>query len=104
MSQSPYSIQFLKGTSHNTLEISGNLVINHIEAIYKDLKNSMDFSKKLILHATQIKGIDLTCIQVFLAIKQEFESRSIPVEIKIDLSEEQQHLLDNAGFRSNYFI
>lgn len=102
MSQSTYSIQLMKGSTHNTLELSGNLVINHMESIYKDLKASIDFSKKMILNVTQVKGIDLTGVQVLMSLKKEFESKGQSFELNITLTEEQQHLLDNAGFSSKF--
>lgn len=103
MNQSPYAIQFMKGSLHNTLELSGNLTINHIESVYKDLKGSIDFSKKTILNINQVKGIDLTCIQILISLKKEFKENGLPIEINLHLTEDQQHLLDNAGFSSDFF-
>lgn len=103
MNQSAYAIQFMKGSVHNTLELSGNLTISHIESVYKDLKGSIDFSKKTILNINQVKGIDLTCVQVLISLKKEFEDNRLPLEINLQLTDDQQHLLDNAGFSSNFF-
>ena len=103
MQQSAYAIQFMMGSTNNTLELSGNLVINHIESIYNDLKENIDYSKKLIMNVTQIKGIDLTCIQLLMSLKKEFAVKGVPFELNLQLNEEQERVINSAGFISNFF-
>ena len=102
MSQNPYSINISKGTSSNTMEISGSLIINHIESIYTDLKGSLDFSKKHIIKLVEVESIDLTFIQMLLSLKKEFANYGTDFEIKLDLTEEHEALLKNSGFETQF--
>lgn len=102
MSQSPYTISLTKGTSFNTLELNGSLIINHIENIYSELKEKIEFSKKHVVELKSVDGIDLTIIQLLLAMKKEFASYGTDFEVKLDLSEEHVQLLKNSGFDSQF--
>jgi hypothetical protein len=100
--EAPYKIVLSKSSSYNTFEISGSLVINHIENIYKELKDKVDFSKKHIFQIEEIESVDLTFVQLLLALKNEFQSFGTDFEVKFNISDEQQLLFSNSGFVNQF--
>ncbi len=102
MSQLPYSISFGKGVHTNTLEISGNLVINHIEKIYKEIAEKIDFSRNLNITIQSVENIDITFVQLVLALKKEYSEKQLSLEVVIDLPEDLWTLLKNAGIKTKF--
>jgi ABC-type transporter Mla MlaB component len=104
MSKLPYSVSFGKGISANSLEINGNLVINHIDKIYREISEKIDFSKPLNISVQNVENIDITFIQILLSLKKEFEEKKLELQISVDLSDDLWSLLKNAGIKQQYLI
>lgn len=102
MSNAPYSVNISKAASYNTLKIKGSLIINHIEAIFEELNGKIDFSKKHIVDLSDVEGIDLTFVQMLLALKKEFTGYGTDFEIKLSLTDEHVQLLRNSGFETQF--
>jgi anti-anti-sigma regulatory factor len=102
MIDTPFKVIISKSTAFNTFEINGSLVISHIESIYKELKEKVDFSKKHIIEVDKVDVIDLTFVQLLLALKKEFIEYGTDFEIKLSLNDEQQQLLKNSGFETQF--
>ncbi|MBN2166585.1 MAG: STAS domain-containing protein [Marinilabiliaceae bacterium] len=102
MSPAAYSVNVLKGTTFNTIELNGSLIINHIENIYNELNGKIDFAKKHIVELKEVDGIDLTIVQLLLSLRKEFINYGTDFEIKLDVTDEQRQLLKNSGFDSQF--
>jgi hypothetical protein len=98
MAQLPFSINFIKGTTANIIEIGGSLVINHIEKIYSDLSRNIDLTKNLKLVVNEVESIDITFVQLLLGLKKEYAISGNELTIDCHLSDESWALLNNAGF------
>jgi anti-anti-sigma regulatory factor len=98
MAQTPFSINFSKGTNANIVEITGSLVINHIEKIYHDLSTNLDFSKNLKVVLDQVDNIDITFVQLLLSLKKQFGKSGLELTLQSKLSDDMWLLLNNAGF------
>jgi anti-anti-sigma regulatory factor len=98
MPQSPFSINISKGTNANIVEITGSLVINHIEKIYHDLSTNIDFSKNLKVVLDQVENIDITFVQLLLSLKKQFGKSGLELTLQSKLSDDMWLLLNNAGF------
>jgi hypothetical protein len=102
MNPAPYTISLTKETSQNIIDINGNLIINHIEVIYDELKGKLDFSKKTLLNVSKVEGIDLTFVQMLLSIQREFNDYGTDFYLTMDLNDEQLILLENSGFKNQF--
>lgn len=98
MAQLPFSINFIKGTTANIVEIGGSLVINHIEKIFSDLSRNVDLTKNLKLVINEVEGIDITFVQLILGLKKEYSLSGKELTIECQLSDDSWALLNNAGF------
>jgi anti-anti-sigma regulatory factor len=98
MPQSPFSINISKGTNANIVEITGSLVINHIEKLYHDLSTNLDFSKNLKVVLDQVENIDITFVQLLLSLKKQFGKTGLELTLQSNLSDDMWLLLNNAGF------
>jgi hypothetical protein len=98
MAATPYSISYSKGTTANLIEISGSLVINHIEKIHAELLRTIDLTKNLKITVCQAEAIDITFIQIILALKKQYKLSELELSVVFDLSDDTWNLLNNAGF------
>lgn len=88
-----------QGDSQNIL-ISGELIINYTDDIKNQLIKSIDFSKKLNIKITNPSSIDVTFIQIILAIKTSYRNSGLSFDINGTLNEEVFALVANAGFKN----
>ncbi len=102
MTEAPFSFSFLKGSQSDTIELTGLLIINHIEPIYTYFKDVLTFSKKIELKINAV-SIDLTFLQLLLSLKKEYLNKNIDFIIQLSLPDDQQQLLVNAGFDNRFF-
>ena len=96
----PFEIKFKKKQDNLTIKFSGNLVINYIEEIAKEVKEKLDMSKPVHVDIANPENIDLTFIQLVISIQKTCNSKNIDFTASAKIKEELKLVLTNAGFTS----
>lgn len=97
-----YKIQYQKENSDNpSLQIvmSGNLSINTIEEIKRDLDANVDMNQNINIIIKDINIIDISLLQLIYAIKKSMESKNKEFHYKLELNQEYKELISLAGFK-----
>lgn len=102
MDNLPYSVSYEELPEKCILNFSGQLIINYIENITEQVKKSVSANKDLEINIKNPDSVDVTFIQLLLAIKATFKTSNKEVVIKTELKDELVTLIDNSGF--NYVL
>lgn len=102
MDNLPYSVTYKETPEKNILTFSGQLIINYIENITEQVKKSVKANNELEINIQNPDSLDVTFIQLLLAIKATFKASEKEVIIKAELKDELVTLIDNSGF--NYVL
>ncbi len=94
-----FSIDIKQHDNEQEIIFSGELIINHINAIKEELMGLIDFAKPINMRLINPTGIDITFIQIVLAIKKAYQDKGINCKLQGTINEETFNLLANSGFK-----
>lgn len=95
-----FSIDIKQHDHGQEIIFSGELVINHVNGIKEELMCSIDFERAINMRVINPASIDITFIQLVLAIKKAYEDNGINCEVQGKLNEDTFNLLANSGFKN----
>ena len=78
----PFSIDINRINDSQSLIISGELIINHIDLIKNQLVELIDLSKDINIKVTNPSSIDITFIQVIIAIENAYKNKGLSFDIE----------------------
>ncbi|PLX03622.1 MAG: hypothetical protein C0594_10195 [Marinilabiliales bacterium] len=92
-----YSVSYRKNRNSKKAQLSfeGNLAINNIEQIRKDVLTRLYEFEELEISVSNVSGIDLSFIQLLLAIQKTFKKGKVSFDFNI--KDEYNTLLDKSG-------
>jgi len=96
----PFSIDIKLDGNVQEMIVSGELIINHSDLIKEEMIGLLDYSKNLNIRVTNPSSIDITFIQILLAIKKAYKSNGLNLSIQGTFNEEVFNLVTNAGFKN----
>lgn len=99
MDNSPYKVIFNELPEKTIVRFSGQLIINHIEKISSTVKSELKSDKDLTVEIDNPESVDVTFIQLLLAIKATLKANGKSVTINAELSEDVEALIQNSGFQ-----
>jgi len=98
MDKLPYDIRVVDEEKKVSIRFSGQLIINYIEKIVEEVKKNITLEKDLEVVIDNPEAIDVTFIQLILALKTTYSNRDQKMTISSSLSEELKTLIVNSGF------
>ncbi|TRX71620.1 hypothetical protein [Carboxylicivirga sp. M1479] len=99
MDNLPYTVIYDELPEKSILRFSGQLIINHIEKITEAVNKLINVNKNLQIEVDNPESVDVTYIQLLLAIKATLSANGKSTEINAELKEEIQTLIKNSGFQ-----
>ncbi|SMO58006.1 hypothetical protein SAMN06265379_10375 [Saccharicrinis carchari] len=96
----PFSIDIKQDNDLQKITFSGQLIINHIDAIKEEFIESINLTKPLSISVNYPDGIDITFIQLIVAIKKAYNKNGIHINVEGKLHDEALSLIANAGFNN----
>jgi anti-anti-sigma regulatory factor len=102
MTDKPFTVKFRSNHAQQTVEFTGNLIINHIEEILEKVKKKIDSSKTLCVKITEPENIDLTFIQMVISLQKTWQKNGHDITIETTIKEDIKLILNNSGF--NLFL
>ncbi len=102
MDNLPYKVIYDELPEKAIIRFSGQLIINFIESITEVVKERVKTSKNLEIQVDNPDSMDVTFIQLLLALKNTFETAGKEVSVSAELKDELRTLIDNSGF--NYVL
>lgn len=98
MRNKPYNVIYEELPEQAILKFSGQLIINYIEKIAELVNKKLNTEKDLQIEIDNPESIDITFVQLVLAIKSTLQVNSRKITITGNLKEENLTLIRNAGF------
>jgi len=98
MDKLPYYMRVVNEQKKVSFCFSGQLIINYIEKIVEEVKKNITLEKDLEVVIDNPEAIDVTFIQLILALKTTYSNRDQKMTISSSLSEELKTLIVNSGF------
>jgi len=102
MENLPYTVNYTETNKETKLCFSGQLIINYIEKITALVNEKLQADKDLVVEIDKPESIDVTFIQLVLAVKATIKANGKDVSINTELSDELKTLVKNSGF--NYVL
>ncbi|MBR8537044.1 STAS domain-containing protein [Carboxylicivirga sediminis] len=99
MENLPYTVLIDELPEKTMMRFSGQLIINHIEKITATVKNGLISDKDLQIEVDNPESVDVTFIQLLLALKATLSANGKKVEVNAELSEDIKKLILNSGFQ-----
>ena len=93
----PFSVEIQDSDNQILVTMSGDLIINHINSITELIKTGVDFTKSVKLLVNNVTNIDITSVQLFLAIQKACEEKSLSFELESSLADNQTEILTKSG-------
>ncbi len=93
-----YKLKAEKKETETQLNFSGDLTLNNVEAIKKDIISLIKDATKIKVEIRKVTNIDLSFIQLLYSMKKQFKEN---ITFDIELPETLKSMMENAGF-SNY--
>jgi ABC-type transporter Mla MlaB component len=87
-------------TNTLTIVFSGELLIDNAEAIYAEVKSVLGDYDSYVLSTDNVGDIDLSFIQLILALEKELKQKKKNVEKNIQIPETLTELFTNTGFET----
>lgn len=84
-----------KTTDINEMSFSGELTFNNIKGIKDQIENQVDFSKSNHFIAKDVEILDLSFIQLLLALKKTNNNNTIELHLNDEISD----LIKTSGFQ-----
>ncbi len=78
--------------------LKDQVLVNQIETVKKNLLSLIDKSNTIQIVGDNIKNIDITFIQILLALKKSAKIKNKQINFNLNLSEDIVVLLENNGF------
>ncbi len=100
MDSLPYSVIYEELPEKSLLSFSGQLIINYIENISDIVTSKVNASKDLEITIDQPDTIDVTFVQLVVALTKTVEKNGKKVTVKPKVKEEIKTLIGNSGFGS----
>lgn len=98
MDNLPYFVNYEDSAESGTLTFSGQLIINFIESLTTVVKERINTKKDLVIAIDNPESMDVTFIQLLLAIKASYKESGKSIRITANLKDELSRLIENAGF------
>jgi len=98
MDKLPYDIKIVDEQEKVSFRFSGQLIINYIEKIVEEVRESINLEKDLEIVIDNPEAIDITFMQLILALKFTYSNQNQEMTISSSLSEELKTLIKNSGF------
>jgi len=98
MDKLPYDIKIVDEQEKVSFRFSGQLIINYIEKIVEEVRESINLEKDLEIVIDNPEAIDITFMQLILALKFTYSDQNQEMTISSSLSEELKTLIKNSGF------
>jgi len=98
MDKLPYDIRVVDEGKKVSFRFSGQLIINYIEKIVEEVRENVNLNKDLEVVVDNPEVIDVTFIQLILALKSTYNKQEQKMTISSSLSEELKILIVNSGF------
>ena len=98
MKDLPYNVIYEELPEQSILKFSGQLIINYIESITELVKSEINTGKDLQIEIDNTETVDITFIQLIIAIKKSVENNGKKITLISNLKEDNLNLIKNAGF------
>lgn len=98
MEKAPFNIQIETSSEKTTITFSGQLIINHINKIFDEVKESLNMSTDIDIVISQPENIDVTFIQLICSIKNSYNNANKKVQLTANVKDELKTLVANSGF------
>lgn len=87
------------------LEISGLFILDNSEYVKNEFVKLIDelFDEVHII-VTDLEDIDLSCIQLFVALFKEMDKKRIHYSIEWNIDDDQKFLIENIGLSNELYI
>ncbi len=102
--EAAYSVDIKQDKDQEHILFAGELIINHITKIKKEISDIIDFNHNLSINITNPSSIDVTFIQLICSLKKTYESKGFTVAIESTLNEDVYSLVNNSGFNNLFSI
>lgn len=99
-----YTIAISDSDSQSELKFSGNLIINHIEKIYAELKEKLTIDKPISVVIDNPENMDITFVQMLLSIKKACTEASKEFKVTTVLKDDLKQLIEKAGLNKELNI
>ncbi|WP_439182009.1 hypothetical protein [Carboxylicivirga taeanensis] len=99
MDNLPYTVTIDEMPEKSLVRFSGQLIINHIERITGVVKDGLNASKDLQIEIERPESVDVTFMQLVLAIKATLAANGKKVVVKSELNDELTKMIQNSGFQ-----
>jgi len=98
MESLPYTVIYSELPEKSKLSFSGQLIINHIEKITDIVNEKLSADRDLQMEIDNPESVDVTFIQLLLAITASVKANGKNVTISAELKDELKALIKNSGF------
>jgi hypothetical protein len=99
MDNLPYSVIFDELPEKMIMRFSGQLIINHIEKVTEIVKSGFKADKDLQVEIDNPESVDVTFIQLILAVKATLEANGKQLFVNAKCKDEIEKLIQNSGFQ-----
>ncbi|MDT8411775.1 MAG: hypothetical protein RQ875_04875 [Vicingaceae bacterium] len=82
------------------VEIEGDLSIVNIYKVKKEIVSVFENFDIVDINLDKIINMDMSCVQLLLAVKMYYSSLDKEITLKINLPEELKNVITNSGFKS----
>jgi anti-anti-sigma regulatory factor len=84
----------------DSLSVEGSLTVHHIDAIKLAIEEKLDKSSALVLKVHHVEQLDLSFLQLLLALKNNYQQRDQSLNIEMNLNPVLEKLLIDSGFEN----
>lgn len=88
-----------KDTKEHTLLLQGDLGIKNAEALREAIMALKFGTDTIVIELKNVEKLDLTTIQNVTALKNSLMESGKKVDIRLDVSQDIERLLNNTGFK-----
>jgi anti-anti-sigma regulatory factor len=92
------NIKVKKTKTKNTITVEKEFAIFNVKDVKGNIDEALEQNKKLVLDMKDMDNLDLTAIQLILALKEKAKDYKKGIEINISLTEQMNQILINSGF------
>ncbi len=92
-----YTITTEKNKQATTVKLEGNLTVANINKISKELNKAVANAKKAEINVLNVDETDVSFFQVLIALKNTALANKNELNIKLNLTGEQNNILTRSG-------
>lgn len=89
--------QSTQGKEADKLEFEGALIIQSIKQIKQDIEQKINKTKPLHIRVSKIIQLDLSFLQLLLALKKDYDNLGLSIHIQMELEQDLQQLMQISG-------